>query len=172
MSGAAPGDLERLSATIIGRVQGVGFRWWVRSAADRMGLTGWVMNGADERSVELVAEGPAASLDQLERLLREGPPGAVVDRVRGHPLAGVRQLRALPDHAAVNWRAIGCGTLAIVVFLAIGLWGMSKAFDRLEGCPDRLQWGDRVYLPDRVATGRSRALPRARRWRSARPSSA
>ncbi len=47
----------------------------------------------------------------------------------------------------MNWRAIGCGTLAIVVFLAIGLWGMSKAFDRLEGCPDRLQWGDRVYLP-------------------------
>lgn len=47
----------------------------------------------------------------------------------------------------MNWRAIGCGTLAIVVFLAIGLWGMSKAFDRLDGCPNRLQWGDRVYLP-------------------------
>jgi hypothetical protein len=47
----------------------------------------------------------------------------------------------------VNWRAIGCGTLAIAVFLAIGLWGMSKAFDRLEGCPNRLQWGDRAYLP-------------------------
>jgi len=39
------------------------------------------MNGADERSVELVAEGSAASLDQLERLLRQGPPGAAVDRV-------------------------------------------------------------------------------------------
>jgi hypothetical protein len=48
----------------------------------------------------------------------------------------------------MNWRAIGCGTLAIAVFLAIGLWGMSKAFDRLEGCPNRLQWGDRVYLTD------------------------
>ena len=47
----------------------------------------------------------------------------------------------------MNWRAIGCGTLAIAVFLAIGLWGMSKAFDRLDGCPNRLQWGDRVYLP-------------------------
>jgi hypothetical protein len=47
----------------------------------------------------------------------------------------------------VNRRAIGCGTLAIVVFLAVGLWGMSKAFDRLEGCPGQLQWGDRVYLP-------------------------
>ena len=81
MTGEAPGDLERLSATITGRVQGVGFRWWVRSAADRMGLTGWVMNGEDERSVELVAEGRAASLGQLEQMLRRGPPGAVVDGV-------------------------------------------------------------------------------------------
>jgi acylphosphatase len=76
-----PGALERLSATVIGRVQGVGFRWWIRSAADRLGLTGWVMNAPDERSVELVAEGQPAALDQLERLLRQGPPGAVIDRV-------------------------------------------------------------------------------------------
>ena len=81
MSGNPGEGHERLSATVIGRVQGVGFRWWVRSFADRMGLTGWVMNGADERSVELVAEGPAPALDELERLLRQGPPGAVVDRV-------------------------------------------------------------------------------------------
>ena len=46
----------------------------------------------------------------------------------------------------MNWRAVGCGTLAILVFVGVGLWGMSKAFDRLEGCPNRLQWGDRVYL--------------------------
>lgn len=76
-----PGALERLSATVIGRVQGVGFRWWIRSAADRLGLTGWVMNAPDERSLELVAEGPAAALDQLERLLQQGPPGAMIDRV-------------------------------------------------------------------------------------------
>jgi acylphosphatase len=81
VSGASAEDVERLSAIVTGRVQGVGFRWWVRTAADRMGLTGWVMNGADERSVELVAEGPSALLDQLERLLRQGPPGAVVDGV-------------------------------------------------------------------------------------------
>ncbi len=56
----------------------------------------------------------------------------------------------------MNWRAIGCGGLAIVVFLAIGLYGMSLAFSRLEGCPDRLQWGDRAYLPDGTpATGPS-----------------
>ena len=81
MSSVRPGGVERLSAKVIGRVQGVGFRWWVRSAADRMGLTGWVMNAPDERSVEVVAEGPAAALDQLEQLLRHGPPGAVVDHL-------------------------------------------------------------------------------------------
>ena len=81
MSSVRPGGVERLSAKVIGRVQGVGFRWWVRSAADRLGLTGWVMNAPDERSVELVAEGPATALDQLEQLLRHGPPGAVVDQV-------------------------------------------------------------------------------------------
>jgi acylphosphatase len=81
VSSVRPGGVERLSAKVIGRVQGVGFRWWVRSAADRLGLTGWVMNAPDERSVELVAEGPAVALDQLEQLLRHGPPGAVVDQV-------------------------------------------------------------------------------------------
>jgi acylphosphatase len=81
VSAESAGDAERLSATVTGRVQGVGFRWWVRSAADRLGLTGWAMNGEDERSVELVAEGSASALDQLERLLREGAPGSVVDRV-------------------------------------------------------------------------------------------
>ena len=81
MSEAAGDNLERLTATVVGRVQGVGFRWWVRSAADRMGLTGWVMNGVEERTVELVAEGPPAMLDELERLLQHGPPGAVVERV-------------------------------------------------------------------------------------------
>lgn len=81
MSAERRDDPQRLSATIVGRVQGVGFRWWVRTAADRLGLTGWVMNHPDERSVELVAEGPTGALDELERLLREGPPGSLVDRV-------------------------------------------------------------------------------------------
>jgi hypothetical protein len=48
----------------------------------------------------------------------------------------------------VNWRAIGCGALAALVFVGIGLLGMSMAFGGLKGCPDSLQWGDRSYLPD------------------------
>ena len=72
---------ERLTVRVSGRVQGVGFRWWTLRRAEALGLVGWVMNGSDERSVELVAEGSPDTLDELERLLRIGPDGARVERV-------------------------------------------------------------------------------------------
>jgi acylphosphatase len=75
-------EQERLTARIVGRVQGVGFRWWVRSRADDMGLTGWVMNDDDERGVLVVAEGQPDDLDELEQLLWKGPSAARVDEVR------------------------------------------------------------------------------------------
>jgi len=70
---------ERLTARVTGRVQGVGFRWWVQRQAEALSLVGWVMNADDERSVELVAEGGATALDELARRLAIGPPGARVD---------------------------------------------------------------------------------------------
>lgn len=81
---------ERLAARVTGRVQGVGFRWWVRALADDLHLTGWVMNADDERSVEVVAEGPPDKIDELERLLHRGPPGARVEAVeaRRAPASG------------------------------------------------------------------------------------
>lgn len=78
---------ERLSARVIGRVQGVGFRWWAGRLADELGLVGWVMNGDDERSVELVAEGDSEALAELERRLAKGPPGARVEQVEVRRLA-------------------------------------------------------------------------------------
>jgi acylphosphatase len=66
-----------------GRVQGVGFRWWVRSQGSRLGLAGTVRNAADG-SVEVQARGSDAALAELERLLQEGPPHArvaAVDRI-------------------------------------------------------------------------------------------
>jgi acylphosphatase len=71
----------RLTARVTGRVQGVGFRWWVQRRADALGLTGWVANGEDERSVHLVAEGDESALAELERLLHVGPSGARVESV-------------------------------------------------------------------------------------------
>jgi acylphosphatase len=73
-----------MTARVMGRVQGVGFRWWVRRHADALALTGWVMNVDDERSVEIVAEGEPGSLDDLERLLHDGPSGARVDSVEAN----------------------------------------------------------------------------------------
>jgi len=72
---------ERLTARVAGRVQGVGYRWWTIRQADALGLVGWVMNHDDERTVELVAEGPLAALAELERRLANGPAGARVERV-------------------------------------------------------------------------------------------
>lgn len=70
-----------MTVRVTGRVQGVGFRWWVRRRAEQLGLVGWVMNANDERSVELVAEGPRTALEKLERLLEVGPPGAQVESI-------------------------------------------------------------------------------------------
>ena len=74
-------DRQRLTARVAGRVQGVGFRWWVRSRADNLGLTGWVMNDDDERGLTVVAEGAPDDLDELEQLLWRGPSAARVDQV-------------------------------------------------------------------------------------------
>jgi acylphosphatase len=72
---------ERITAQVSGRVQGVGFRWWVRSLADELSLTGWVTNDMDERVVSVLAEGAPDDLDELERQLWRGPSGARVERV-------------------------------------------------------------------------------------------
>lgn len=74
-------EAQRLTARVFGRVQGVGYRWWVVDSASRLGLVGWVRNTDDERAVELVAEGHTASLDALEAQLGNGPGAARVDRV-------------------------------------------------------------------------------------------
>ncbi len=63
---------------VSGRVQGVGFRWFVHRHAARMRLSGWAENLADGR-VEVVASGPDSALAELEDLLRRGPSHAEVD---------------------------------------------------------------------------------------------
>jgi acylphosphatase len=74
-----PRDAARLE--IEGRVQGVGFRWWTVHQARALGLAGWVRNRRDG-SVEAMAIGAAAALDQLERLCWQGPSAARVTSVR------------------------------------------------------------------------------------------
>lgn len=73
-------DRARLEAVVTGQVQGVGFRYFTRRVASRLGLLGWVANEASGR-VRVVAEGPRPDLDRLLEALQGGPPGAFVERV-------------------------------------------------------------------------------------------
>jgi len=68
---------QRLVARVGGRVQGVGFRYFVQKNAHRLGAVGWVRNERDG-SVELEAEGPREVLEALLDAVRLGPPGARV----------------------------------------------------------------------------------------------
>jgi len=71
---------------VSGRVQGVGFRYFVRGEAMRLGLTGYAANLADGR-VEVLATGDGPALDELEAALGRGPSAARVTRVVAEPAA-------------------------------------------------------------------------------------
>jgi acylphosphatase len=90
-----PDGRQRLHAIVRGQVQGVGFRWFVVRTAAGLELDGWVMNRAD-RSVEVIAEGPASRLDELVAALHEGPPASSVGTVevmRSPALGGMAGFR-------------------------------------------------------------------------------
>jgi acylphosphatase len=71
---------------IKGRVQGVGFRWFVHREASALGLKGWVRNTEDGH-VEVVAAGNPEQVAELEAALRKGSRGSRVDTVIDHDLA-------------------------------------------------------------------------------------
>jgi len=68
-----------------GRVQGVGFRWFVNREAAQLDLRGWVRN-TEEGEVEVVASGTPEVLAELRASLRRGPRGSRVDHLIEHYL--------------------------------------------------------------------------------------
>ena len=77
-------DRETRRYVVSGRVQGVGFRWFVEREAATLGIAGWVRNREDGR-VEVMATGTREQLGALHRRLREGPRAARVDDVAASP---------------------------------------------------------------------------------------
>ena len=78
-----------------GRVQGVGFRWFVDHEARQLGLAGWVRNNFDG-SVEVLAMGTEQQHTALYMKLRQGPRAARVDEVQqapAEPIAGLTTFR-------------------------------------------------------------------------------
>jgi len=72
--------MARARFVVRGRVQGVGFRWFVWREAGRLGLKGVARNLADG-TVEVLAEGQDEALGELERALGRGPAAARVESV-------------------------------------------------------------------------------------------
>src|SRR5438552_18784677 len=78
-----------------GRVQGVGFRWFVDRKAHILGISGWVRNNSDG-SVEVLAQGTRQQLQGLRSRLRQGPRAARVDTVadfEAKPVSGLNTVR-------------------------------------------------------------------------------
>ena len=103
-------DTRAVRAVVEGAVQGVGFRESARRRAGELGVLGWVRN-CDDGTVAVRAEGPAAAVDALLELLREGPRGADVTgvtvedvKVEGHEQFAIRGVSAgvfaVQEHAA------------------------------------------------------------------------
>lgn len=78
--------MRRQRYVVKGLVQGVGFRWFVLREAHRLELHGWVTNLRDG-SVEVVAEGTATELGELEGALKRGPSAAQVKGVEKFDVA-------------------------------------------------------------------------------------
>jgi len=76
-----PTETARLHAIVEGRVQGVGFRYFVEETAVYLGLHGWVRNRWGG-SVEVLAEGERPSLEKLLAALQRGPRAAFVSEVK------------------------------------------------------------------------------------------
>lgn len=70
----------RLQAAIHGRVQGVGFRYFVLDQANLLGITGWTRNRLN-RTVEVAAEGKKAILEEFLEVLHQGPPASGVTHI-------------------------------------------------------------------------------------------
>jgi acylphosphatase len=88
---------KRLSMTIFGRVQGVGFRYFAQEVAESLGVTGWVRNGWNHE-VEVEAQGDAQTLRLFCERLREGP---VLSRVAD---IDVHEMHIVPDESGFEVR--------------------------------------------------------------------
>jgi len=88
-------DVQARRFVVRGRVQGVGFRWFVEREAHILGIAGWVRNNHDG-SVEVLAQGSHNQLSGLRARLREGPRAARVDGVEEsetRPMAALSSFR-------------------------------------------------------------------------------
>lgn len=85
-------DHEAMLVRIYGRVQGVNYRVWTRTEAEKLGLTGWVRNESDGTVTAFIA-GPERTVQMMLKHFWEGPMGASVSGVTSEKV----EARNVPD---------------------------------------------------------------------------
>lgn len=88
-------DVQTRKFVVRGRVQGVGFRWFVEHEARALGISGWVRNNSDS-SVEVLASGTGEQLSSLRSRLQQGPRASRVDKIEeadAKPVPGLNTFR-------------------------------------------------------------------------------
>lgn len=92
---ASEAEIVTRRFVVRGRVQGVGFRWFVEQEARMLGVAGLVRNNSDA-TVEVLAQGTSAQLSGLRSRLQKGPRAARVDDVvesEAKPVNGLTTFR-------------------------------------------------------------------------------
>ena len=84
-------DTKAVKVRIAGQVQGVFFRVWARSEAEKLSVMGWVRNRLDGE-VEALLVGPDAAVDEMLVVLADGPSGATVTEVRVEDAQGITEV--------------------------------------------------------------------------------
>lgn len=74
-------ELKRIGLTATGRVQGVGFRFFVQHAAQARGLAGYVKNQFDG-SVRIEIQGPEARVQDFLQVMEKGPRLGQIDQLK------------------------------------------------------------------------------------------
>lgn len=87
-----PSEFKAVRARIYGKVQGVWYRGWTQSNAQRLGLYGWVRNREDG-TVEALLCGAPHVVDRMLALCMKGPQLARVDRIETEPAKGIAARR-------------------------------------------------------------------------------
>jgi acylphosphatase len=95
-------ELQVRHFLVKGRVQGVGFRWYVHGQAAEIGLRGWVKN-TEDGCVEAVAAGAAEQLAELREAIRRGSRGSRVDAVLEHELEAAEAEKLGPFEIEGAW---------------------------------------------------------------------